>query len=363
MMERQKKLPNEDVKKYLQELSRDYEFRYMFKGEKFGLVNNLNLLKYPVLILGPENDSKKYKGKMRVWAYGGSIAIIDSETGHIAFSKESRDYIPYLCDGFRNNKKFPEEFWQEGLFEKLDMPANVKYDRLLKMHDKCSGRINPELLDLSVFAAYTRYLNRLEYKTYPTYPQEKSIQCIIAKNSMLNSVYKDGERSMVVIDVETHLFNEGGKHPRADYIVFDGTSFGLIEFKYLGESMDSKTNSLRKHYDDFEKAIKPQVGRELFEQLKMKLSYLLAYGLIDISWQEKGREFLNRDYDASLLWYGFYFLGDRSDISGKYKDIVGDRISKQLKPVIDRGSVRFQISDIRPDCIDEIKMDKTGLDI
>ncbi len=362
-MEKQKKLPNENVKKYLQELSHDYEFRYMFKGEKFRLVNNLNLLKYPVLILGPENDSKKYKGKMRLWAYGGSIATIDSETGHIVFPNGGRDYIPYLIDGYPNLKKSPEIFRQEGLFDKLDIPAKEKYERLIISHDRVSGKINPELLDLSVFAAYTRYLNRSEYKTYPTYPQEKSIQCVIAKNNMLNSVWKDGESSLVVIDVETHLLDEGGKHPRADFVVFDGMSFGLIEFKYLGKSMDRKENNLIKHYDDFLIAMKPQNGRKLFEQLKMKLSYLIEYELIDESWQEKGREFLNRDYDASVLWCGFYFLGDRSDIYEKNKDIVKDRISKQLKPVIDKASVRFQISDIRLDRIDEIKMDKIGLDI
>ena len=208
------------------------------------------------------------------------------------------------------------------------MPANVKYGRLLKMHDKCSGRITPGLLDLSVFASYTRYLSRSEYKTYPTYPQEKSIQCVIAKNSMLNSVYKDGERSIVVVDVEAHLFDEGSEHPRADYVVFDGASFGLVEFKYLGRSMDSKSNNLRKHYDDFEKAVKPQNGRKLFELLKMKLSYLEAYGLIDISWQEKCREFLQRDYDASVLWYGFYFLGDKSDM---LKMPVSRRVVKTVK--------------------------------
>ena len=75
-----------------------------------------------MIVRFPHNDSKKYKGKMRLWAYGGSIAIIDSETGHIAFLKESRNYIPYLCDGFRNNKRFPEEFWQEGLFENWICP-------------------------------------------------------------------------------------------------------------------------------------------------------------------------------------------------------------------------------------------------
>ncbi len=45
-----------------------------------------------------------------------------------------------------------------------------------------------------------------------------------------------------------------------------------------------------------------------------------------------------RAYDVSVLWCGFYFLGDKSDISEKYKDIVSVSI-------------------------DDIKMDKVGLDI
>ena len=58
-------LINVDVKHYLNWLSREYEFHYMFSGEKYGLVNNLNILKKPVLILGPEDASEKYEGKMR----------------------------------------------------------------------------------------------------------------------------------------------------------------------------------------------------------------------------------------------------------------------------------------------------------
>ena len=34
---------NETVKEYLQTISKKYEFEYMFRGEKFGLVNTLNM--------------------------------------------------------------------------------------------------------------------------------------------------------------------------------------------------------------------------------------------------------------------------------------------------------------------------------
>ncbi len=236
------------------------------------------------------------------------------------------------------------------------MPACQKYAKLLKAHDRTSGRIDKLLLDLSVFAAYTRFLSRKEYKTYPSYPQEKSIQCVIAKYSMLNSVWKENADSLVVIDVETHLFKQGGRHPRADFAVFDGNAFGLVEFKYLGQSIDSKNNNLAKHYEDFATAMEPQNGEKLFKLLKMKLKYLMGYGLIDESWQKKVMEICDREYDRSALWCGFYFLGDAADIPGKKKNIVVDRIERQIKPIRKKMPVRGQISKIDPDHLDEIRM-------
>jgi len=352
---------NGEVKNYLNRLSREYVFHYMFSGEKYGLVNNLNILKKPLLILGPEDASEKYGEKIRIWAYGGSIATIDTRTGDVVFTKGSKDYIPYLCDGYKNDKKFPEEFHQEGLFDELGMPAEVKYKELLEAHNKKSGGINPDLLNLSVFAAYTRYLNRSVYKTYPSYPQEKSIQCVIAKQSMLESIWREDERNMVVIDVETHLFKKKSEHPRADFVVFDGEAFGLIEFKYLGMSMDRKENNLEKHYKDFVAAMKPENGRKLFEELKMKLKFLMAYGLIDKSWQEKAEAICKRKYDESVLWCGFYFLGDATDIPGKKTDIVRDRIEKQLIPVCKKIPVKCRIARIDPECIDKIQMDTNDI--
>lgn len=347
---------NETVKEYLLTISKKYEFEYMFRGEKFGLVNNLNVLKTPVLVLPPENNDK-YAGKMRLWAYGGSIADVDTKNGLVKLSNNKMDYVDYLGNGFRIKKKHPEEFWQEGLFDDLDDAADQEYIRLIREHDRSSGVINKELLDLSVFAAYTRYMNRNLYKTYPSYPQEKSMKCVIAKNSMLNSKYMDNGASMVVIDVETHLFNKNKKHPRADFVVFDGKTFGLIEFKYLGQSMDSKENNLKKHYEDFCTALTPQIARGLFEELKIKLKYLASYGLIDESWQDKCKEMCSRKYDESVLWCGFYFLGDATDIPGKRKKIVTDRIKSQLKPIYGKIKARCQISGINPDHIDDIRMD------
>ena len=348
---------NGKVKDYLQRLSREYVFRYMFSGEKYALVNNLNILKKPVLILGPEDASEKYEGKMRIWAYGGSIATVDTRTGDVVFTGGSRSYLPYLCDEHSNKKKPPEVFRQEGLFDGLDKPAHQKYKELLKAHGSSSTEIDSDLLDLSVFAAYTRYLNRSVHLTYPSYPQEKSMQCVIAKHSMLGSVRKEDEKNMVVIDVETHLFKTKNEHPRADFVVFDGEAFGLIEFKYLGKSMDRKENNLKKHYEDFVRAMKPDNGGKLFEELKMKLKYLVAYGLIDQSWRESAEKICKRKYDEASLWCGFYFLGDASDIPGKKKDIVKDRIKRQLEPVYGKTHAKCRISRIDPKSIDTIKWD------
>lgn len=348
---------NEKVKMYLNELNYGYQFPYLFEGEKYGLVNNLNKLDRPILILGPENDNK-YKGEMRIWAYGGSIASVDTEKGSVKMlDRGKEEYANYLKDGFRNNKINPEEFWQDGLLDYLDEPADLKYTRLLRENIDRSGHIDQTLFDLSVFAAYTRYLNRETYKKYPFYPQEKSIQCVIAKNNMLNSRYKKGSGSLLVIDVETHLFSKDGRHPRADFVVFDGDSFGLIEFKYLGKSMDKPTNNLKKHYEDFSEAMSSEYASKLFGQLKMKLQYLMSYGIIDESWQDKCEEMYTRKYDKSVLWCGFYFLGDADDLPGKKKPIVKDRIIKQLEPVYGKVKARCQISKIDAGHIDGIRMD------
>lgn len=327
---------NERVKNYLQYLSREYVFPYRFSGEKYGLVNELNILDRPVLILGPEND-EKYKGRMRVWAYGGSIAEIDTATGRICL-KGTKDYAPYLRDGFYNGEKIPEAFLQEGLFDKANAATHEateeRYDRLVKEFKKeKQEKIDPELLNLCVFSAYTRFLSRKQLKTIPTYPQEKSMQCVIAKNSMLNSRWKKSGTSMVVIDVETHLPAKEREHPRADFVVFDGESFGLIEFKYLGKSMDGKDNNLKKHYDDFAYAMSDDHAGRLYRRLQMKLQYLMDYGIIDQSWYTKGEEKCKKPYKKSVLWCGFYFLGDVTDIPGEKhtKKIVRDRIEKQLK--------------------------------
>lgn len=89
----------------------------------------------------------------------------------------------------------------------------------------------------------------------------------------------------------------------------------------------------------------------------MKLKFLMAYGLIDKSWQEKAEAICKRKYDESVLWCGFYFLGDAADIPGKKKDIVRDRIERQLMPVCKKIPVKCRIARIDPECIDKIQMD------
>ncbi len=352
---------NDKVKEYLQKISKEYEFKYMFKGERYGLVNNLNLLKNPVLVLPPENDEIEYAGKMKICAYGGSIASINTENGWISLSDSKNAYAKYLIDGHKNKKVYQEEFRQDGLFDHIVEGADKRYIDLKNQHKDSLGEIDRELLDLMVFAKYTRYLNRKLYKEYPSFPHERSMQYVLAKNNMLQSKYTDDKESMVVIDVETHLFHLNNKHPRADFVVFDGTSFGLIEFKYLGQSMDSEKNDLKKHYEDFCTAMNAQNGKKLFEQLKMKLKYQAAYGVIDDSWREKVEEMCKREYDKSVLWCGFYFLGDATDIPGESQDTVKASIKSQLEPVYGNTKARCQISGIDPKRLDEIRMDMADI--
>ena len=84
---------------------------------------------------------------------------------------------------------------------------------------------------------------------------------------------------------------------------------------------------------------------------------MMSYGIIDESWKKKCDEMICKEYDKSALWCGFYFLGDVTDLPGKKKPIVRDRIIRQLKPIYRKVNARCQISEINVECIDDIRMD------
>ncbi len=62
-----------------------------------------------------------------------------------------------------------------------------------------------------------------------------------------------------------------------------GMSFGLVEFKYLGKSMDN----LEKHLKDFREVLKDKSKKEdIIDELIKKTEILCRYGVLDSSWKD-----------------------------------------------------------------------------
>lgn len=373
----------ETIKETIKSLT-EYRFDYKYPCEKYSLLYDINLIDKPVMIIGPEWGHEE---ELRVWAYGGSIAVISLEDGKISLcdkkaklsdgqkqknalsEKSYYSYGRYLINGFKDGKD--HVFYLQDELKKKYIAADVYsvYSELICAHNRKKDdkeQLDKELLDLSVFAAYSRYLNRPTDGGEPLYAQEKSMQCVIAKNSMANSQYDKKEKSMVVVDVEFHLNANKSTGPRADFVVFDGKAFGLIEFKYLGLSMDGSDNSLEKHYTDFQIAAMPENAEKLVEELIRRMDMLIDYGVIDQSWnvplKSFSESFGNNGYRNDMLWFGFYFVGDKSDIPGHVNGIVEDRVIKQIK---DHSAyekqelhLKYQKSECSKESVDLIKMDQ-----
>ena len=330
----------------------EYEFgkEYRFPNNN-PLMEDANKLNNPIMIIAPEERVKEIDGKydLRVWAYGGCIATLSCENGKITKInvkpqrnisdgqkkqeangellkyvknnekgnvKNPYDYGKYLYDGFTDGKEkiyeLTGELKTQSQKENDQLAIYKDFTKCVLKHKNDSKELDRRFLDMMVYASYTRWLARKPKEPTPLYAQEKFMQCVIAKNSMMDNKYK--KDAMVVVDVEYHFIGEGHNKSRADFVVFDGESFGLIEFKYLGKSMDN----LGKHYDDFNKADNQKKKSKIIEELIAKTQILCKCGVLDKSWDVFGHKSAN---DIGL-WYGFYFLGDGEDIAifdPKYK--------------------------------------------
>ncbi len=366
------------------------EYRFAFDGN--GLIEDANALENPVMIIAPEGDSDELSNELRVWVYGGCIATISRTTGEMIVKpqrkkltpslkakKENQDLLKYVKDepGRASNPydygKYLYDGFTDGNGHVYSLNDNLRrkygkddklgaykaYSRLVAADN--SERIDEELLDLMIYAAYTRWLHREDTSIEPVYAGEKLMQCIIAKNSMVSAKYDPKGSSMVVVDVEYHFWGEGHSKSRADFVVFDGKSFGLIEFKYLGNSM----GNLKKHHNDFNEAFERKEKRiDLINELIEKTRLLCEYGVLDISWKDAiddfQKEFDIREDDPDKIWCGFYFLGNGEDI--RKKDMEHDPVAQirvQIQPEYEeRIPLRCKISEVKGNgVIDELSTD------
>lgn len=346
----------------------------------------------PIAIMGPtgiEGDTK-----LRVYAFGGEIGRIATKKLEHCTLKLGRDYKKasnddndkdnkkvkdyaygkYLIDGYENGHL--HKFTYEQIHKQIEYVKTkhncdnlyVEFDRLHKSYkkqqqkyDAMCGDDQQKYLDIICTAAYTRFQHREGEKdnTKVIDLSERSCQTLIAHVNQ-NTKWEEGKDSLVVVDMEydvplNAIIEKDGKEKfrmkkdfktqeevhkkkaKVDFVVFDGKSFGLIEFKYQAMSMEAGSeNSLKEHYLDFKRIIDEDMPAEkikLIKELIRRMEYLLDYEVIDKSWKasfEKLKEKVasmsdGDNYDSDLLWCGFYFVHDK-----KYEDKVKVELKNQL---------------------------------
>ncbi len=339
----------------------------------------------PIAIMGPAGEESDTK--LRVYAFGGCIGqIATSKTQQCSLSLGKTDgeysFGKYLSDGYSNGHQhiFSHAQIQEQIAyicekHQWDVPFD-KFDDLAKTYtgkrqkyEALSGEDQQQYLDLITTASYTRFMHRegKNETTKITDLSERSCQTLIARENQ-GAKFHSGEKNLVVVDMEYDmplyeiLRDDGTKDYRykrntsemkrkakVDFVVFDGKSFGLIEFKYQAMSMEANSdNSLREHYLDFKRVIHEDSSehkRKLVRELLRRMDHLLKYGVIDESWKDSYEE-VRKKVDGlneigsveDLLWCGFYFVHDK-----EHNETVLAEIQNQLGELADHDSIRTMI--------------------
>lgn len=367
---------NEEAKKIIQYLL-DYSFPFV--DDK---LYDVMYPKNPILIIGPDKMGEKY---FRVYIFGAHAATIiisddvcicklcDSteKWGKIAKKKEINGFSPnddiysygkFLIDGFTDgkgntywlNSKIKSAYKVSGKDVKLTV--YTEYCNYLKSKSANELLTNSHFLDLLSYVCYIRWVSIKDGVV--SEPGEKCKQNCVAKNSMINAKYSE-DKEKLVIDIEYMLnFSQEEQNKRADFVVFDGKSLGFIEFKYLGKS----TENMASHYQDFYRLLVSsdetfRIG--IIEELMHRLRLLIEYGVVDKSWEKAFNEFIKNDYNSSMMWCGFFFLGDKYDSEEMKSKLDMKSIKKKakechkliMKSAKEEPIVKYQCSNIGYDSI------------
>lgn len=182
-------------------------------------------------------------------------------------------------------------------------------------------------------------------------------------------------------DIDNGDYTKNRKKP--DFIVFDGKSFGLVEMKYNGASMEmSQANSLREHFLDFVSIIAPpqsllrkedlvganneniwykyanktkeeqeaaiyKVQWEVLHECLYRALCISKVGLLSedcikklnelVKWYNEQDTSKPFPYEKGLLWCGFYFMNgpkvEGKTQAGAESKIIGE-VKKQLSDLI-----------------------------
>ena len=247
---------NYNAYRVIQFLKNNYIFEYTLTEkelEKYGfLYSKIKWTSKPIVFASGENDNI-----IEVMAYGGCIGKIFLDDAGDRFLndkeiEEVEEYAKYLSpirvqDEYYKNRNNHYIYLPEKFIEKYSKKGRERIQMLIKGTNTASQLLlNKEYLDLMVCAAYVRYMHRTTKSMLDV--SERSMQSMIARDNMDNP----GMSNLIVIDLE-YKRELAGKKPSVDFVVLDknGDSFGLIEFKYQGKSMNSNDkNSLTEHFID-----------------------------------------------------------------------------------------------------------------
>ena len=322
------------VKLFVDYLLNKYEYKYTFTKDDFkrkilkeksngeSVFRKYDWPKNPIVLASGKNNNE-----IEVMAFGGCIGIINvvSDSGEFLDKEKINAFIKYLyendkdldkgldddcrrkVDNHGNKYWLPKDFMDDYLKDK-EFPKNILENcPTPATFTNDNAKDLKKYLDLLICSAYVRFMHRTDNKMVDL--SERSMQTIIARNNM-DSVQNS---NLVFIDTEFKILledEEGSdkKTPSVDLIVLDkdDKSFGLIEFKYQGKSMNENDgNSLTTHCKDFIQMMGEKKRTEILKKLIKYTNLLINLGVIK---DYKVKQFVN---DIDNLWYGFYFVENK----------------------------------------------------
>ena len=362
----------------------------------------------PFVVVGPEGANKDF---LRIYAYGGKVGYISTEKKDSKLC--SADYTDFLKEKHINLKKqeFNAPQWVLDKYEKhisksiIEGGLKASFESLInhsnndETSDKHEGDTNDAVLKSIQYIDYVMAAaqNRWKKKNSDINESERRIQTNLVK-SFRKSNYIKG--AIIVTDMEfniampeTEVVRKEDKdkkkriYKKPDLIVFDGTSFGLVELKYNGESLDN----LGTHYLDFcnwlaeandpirendeywyrkaeksKEEVKEAINKtrwNILNECLFRAKSLCNQGLIRKEWKKCFDSISDKykiqldskkgEFPKQLLWCGFYFVGGD-------KDKIEEEIIKQLSNKIHVSNIkpRFEYCD-KTDKIEVIKLNYT----
>ncbi|MBR6307108.1 MAG: hypothetical protein IKR39_00700 [Lachnospiraceae bacterium] len=296
----------------------------------------------PIVIMPPDGSNQEH---FRVYAYGGQI-------GRVPFDIKKWYHLA-------SDKKYSEYSSDKSALKNI--LSNRSYE---DRKDYLVGKKRDSYLRLILEASRKKFTGKAGLKG------ERLVQHEIAKHYQNAFGNKDG-KNLIITDIELDIpisdkraLEKGirihskdgkrkkGKASKPDFVMFDGTQFGIVELKYLGKSMDTRTaNSLDWHYLDFYSSINEcgkEKTREIYGTCLRRLKELIDAEIIDHEWDTKWKilddEYTkNKEMDCSKkFWFGFLFVGGD-------KKVVHNRMESQLWAPYDKVKNNGIVSDMEKD--------------